>query len=133
MNATSGSEALELPGYINGEAVRSEQSLEVRNPWDGSLVGTVPMLGESHLEQAINAAYQGKVPLTRYQRHEVLTRASVLLGERTEEYVELLSREAGLCVFETRYEVGRTQDVLRFAAMECLKDDGEIFSCDISP
>jgi len=34
---------------------------------------------------------------------------------------------------ETRYEVGRSQDVLQFAAMEALKDDGQIFSCDISP
>jgi len=34
---------------------------------------------------------------------------------------------------ETRYEVGRTQDVLQFAAIEALKDDGQIFSCDVSP
>jgi putative phosphonoacetaldehyde dehydrogenase len=133
MSATADSTNLELPAFINGEAVTSGETLEVHNPWDSSLVGTVPMLGASHLEQAVNAAYGGGTPLTKYQRHEVLTRASVLLGERTEEYVELLSREAGLCVFETRYEVGRTQDVLRFAAMESLKDDGEIFSCDISP
>jgi len=34
---------------------------------------------------------------------------------------------------ETRYEVGRAQDVLQFAAMESLRDDGQIFSCDVSP
>jgi len=34
---------------------------------------------------------------------------------------------------EARYEVGRARDVLAFAAMEALKDDGQIFSCDISP
>ena len=33
----------------------------------------------------------------------------------------------------TRYEVGRACDVFRFAAMEALRDDGEIFSCDIAP
>ncbi|MCH2106792.1 MAG: aldehyde dehydrogenase family protein [Planctomycetes bacterium] len=130
---TTTAAALELPAFINGEPVDSPDRLEVMNPWDGSLAGTVPMLGPDHLEAAIQAGLNAGEPLTRYQRHEVLTRASELLGERTEEYVELLCREAGLCVFETRYEVGRTQDVLRFAAMECLKDDGQIFSCDISP
>jgi len=130
---TTTAAALELPAFINGEPVDSSDRLEVMNPWDGSLAGSVPMLGPDHLEAAIQAGLNAGEPLTRYQRHEVLTRASELLGERTEEYVELLCREAGLCVYETRYEVGRTQDVLRFAAMECLKDDGQIFSCDISP
>ena len=34
---------------------------------------------------------------------------------------------------ETKYEVGRACDVFQFAAAEALKDDGEIFSCDVSP
>ncbi len=131
--STTTDDTLELPAIINGAPVQADERLEVRNPWDGSLTGTVPMLGAEHLEQAISSGLDAGEPLTRFQRHEVLTRASELLGERTEEYVELLCREAGLCVYETRYEVGRTQDVLRFAAMEALKDDGQIFSCDISP
>src|SRR5262249_51240987 len=31
------------------------------------------------------------------------------------------------------YETGRSHDVLMFAAIESLKDDGQTFSCDISP
>ena len=34
---------------------------------------------------------------------------------------------------ETLYEVGRACDVLQFSAMESLKDDGQVFSCDVSP
>src|SRR5205085_5767259 len=41
--------------------------------------------------------------------------------------------EAGLCIRESKYEVGRATDVLRFAAIEALRDDGQIFSCDVSP
>lgn len=40
---------------------------------------------------------------------------------------------AALSGRETRYEVGRALDVLRFAAMEALRDDGQIFSGDVSP
>jgi aldehyde dehydrogenase (NAD+) len=55
------------------------------------------------------------------------------LSGRAEEFAQLIRSETGLCMRETRYEVGRTQDVLQFAAMEALRDDGQIFSCDISP
>lgn len=34
---------------------------------------------------------------------------------------------------ETMYETGRSSDVMEFAAIEALKDDGQVFSCDISP
>jgi acyl-CoA reductase-like NAD-dependent aldehyde dehydrogenase len=44
----------------------------------------------------------------------------------------LITSETGLALREGRYEVGRTLDVLRFAAMEALRDDGQIFSCDVS-
>jgi hypothetical protein len=31
------------------------------------------------------------------------------------------------------YEAGRVSDVLLFGANEVLKDDGQIFSCDLTP
>jgi aldehyde dehydrogenase (NAD+) len=57
----------------------------------------------------------------------------MLLEASREEFARLITSEDGLCIRETRYEVGRALDVLRFAAMEALRDDGQIFSCDISP
>ena len=42
------------------------------------------------------------------------------------ELAELIRLESGLCVRETTYEVGRAQDVLMFASMEALRDDGQI-------
>jgi aldehyde dehydrogenase (NAD+) len=56
-----------------------------------------------------------------------------LLAARAEEFAQLIRWEAGLCLRETRYEVGRAQDVLQFSAMEALRDDGQIFSCDLTP
>ena len=60
-------------------------------------------------------------------------KAKELLSASSNEFSNLIRRESGLCMRETRYEVGRTQDVLQFAAVESLRDDGQIFSCDISP
>src|SRR6266508_3756872 len=44
----------------------------------------------------------------------------------------MIASEAGLALREARYEVGRTLEVLQFAAIEALRDDGQIFSGDIS-
>jgi len=133
MTLTADTTSMDLSCWIDGEAVDSDRRLEVLYPWDGSQTGSVPMLGAAELERAITAATATHEPLSRYERHKVLLKASELLAERAEEFAQLIRMEAGLCMFETHYEVGRTQDVLQFAAMEALKDDGQIFSCDISP
>src|SRR5262249_49673326 len=46
---------------------------------------------------------------------------------------ELITGESGLCLRDTRHEVGRAIDVFRLAAVEVLRDDGEVFACDTSP
>jgi aldehyde dehydrogenase (NAD+) len=38
-----------------------------------------------------------------------------------------------LCLKDTQYEVGRASDVLLFAANQALVDDGQVFSCDLTP
>ena len=121
---------LELPCYVAGEEVGSEL-LDVTYPYNGNLAGRVRMVDGSGLEQALSATRQ--VDMTRWQRHEVLMKARELLSGRAEEFAHLIRSESGLCMRETRYEVGRTQDVLQFAAMEALRDDGQVFSCDVSP
>ncbi|MEK6249573.1 MAG: aldehyde dehydrogenase family protein [Planctomycetales bacterium] len=127
------SNLLDLPCYVAGKPVSGDDQLEVRYPYTGEVVGVMPKVGRTELEAAIEAALAGGKPLTRYDRYEILGRARDLLGERADEFANLIRSEAGLCMRETRYEVGRARDVLQFAAMEALRDDGQIFSCDVSP
>lgn len=123
-----------FPSYLAGEAFHSDNKLEVFYPWDNSLTGTVSTIGRKELDLAITAAIEGqKNPLTRYQRHDILRKAARLLAENRKDLARLICRESGLCMRETMYETGRSSDVLEFAAIEALKDDGEVFSCDISP
>lgn len=124
---------VELPSYVAGQPVQGGQRLEVSYPFDGTVTGTVGMVDLGSVEQAIRASASKEPPLSRYQRYTILDTAARLLDERADQFAHLIRLESGLCMFETRYEVGRAQDVLRFAAMESLRDDGEQFSCDISP
>jgi acyl-CoA reductase-like NAD-dependent aldehyde dehydrogenase len=119
--------------YVAGKAIASDQILEVKSPYDNRLVGTVALANASHAQQAIEAALAGGKILTRYERFSILEKTRSLLIERRDEFAKIISAESGLAMREAIYETGRAHDVLMFAAIESLKDDGQIFSCDISP
>ncbi len=125
---------IHLPSYIAGQPVTTGRTLEVHYPWDDSLTGTAALISPDHLEQAITAALAfPKESLTRRDRHDILRRAASLLAARRDEFSALITRETGLAIREAKYETTRSSDVLEFAAMEALRDDGRIFSCDITP
>jgi aldehyde dehydrogenase (NAD+) len=130
---SSNGSALNLSCYIAGKKIESSNSLTIRSPYDGRVVGTVALSGKKDVDAAIDAGLAGGKFLSRYERYAVIDKARQLLIERKEEFAKIISAESGLCMKETRYEVGRAHDVLLFAGMECLKDDGQVFSCDISP
>ncbi len=80
---------------------------------------------------AIARGYRAK--LTRYQRAEILGKAAALIRARGEAIADLITAECGICKKDSRYEVGRACDVFTFAGNAALNDDGQIFSCDLTP
>jgi len=124
---------LNLHCFVAGNPVQSNKILEVKSPYDNRSVGTVVLATAINAQEAIEVALKGGEQLTRYQRYTILEKARQLLTERKEEFAQIISAESGLAIREARYETGRAHDVLMFAAIESLKDDGQIFSCDISP
>jgi aldehyde dehydrogenase (NAD+) len=119
--------------YVAGTRVRSNNVHQVRNPYDGRLVGEVELAGKKEALAAIDAALKGGEKLSRYQRYSILNKVRNMLEARKDEFAQTITAESGLAIREARYETGRALDVLTFAAMECLRDDGQVFSCDISP
>jgi phosphonoacetaldehyde dehydrogenase len=118
---------------LKGERAMRERTLDVFDPYTGLRVGTVPLASVDDVRNAFEyaAAYQSK--LTRYERSQILERAAALSRERTEEASDLISRESGLSKQDSRYEIGRVADVLKFSSIEVLRDDGQSFSCDLTP
>jgi hypothetical protein len=123
---------MNLCSIVAGRPIQPVGSLTVRSPYSGEIVGTVGTAAPADTEAAIAAAVGFKDTPSRYQRSEILGRTLAALESRREEFARTISSEAGLALREGRYEVGRTIDVLRFASIESLRDDGQIFSCDIS-
>jgi phosphonoacetaldehyde dehydrogenase len=118
---------------IAGEKVARDRVIEVRNPFSGALVGTVPKATVDDLRRAFAIAKAYRPKLTRYQRYDICRRASDLIRARTAELSDLITAECGLCKKDSIYEVGRACDVLTFAGNAALTDDGQIFSCDLTP
>ncbi|MSU35577.1 MAG: phosphonoacetaldehyde dehydrogenase [Pedosphaera sp.] len=124
---------MNLTSYIAGKPFSGGARRSVRSPYSGAVVGEYTVVGCDAVDAAITAAQSVAEPMSRFERHQILERARVLIEARREEFAHLITSEAGLCIRETRYEVGRAADVLRFAAHESLRDDGQVFSCDVSP
>jgi len=134
MNANANIQPVRLESMrIAGKLVQTDDVIEVRNPYDGSLVGTVPMARPEHVREAFQAARAFKPALTRYERQQILQRTAELLRDRREKFARLIVAETGLCWKDGLYEASRAYDVWSFAAQLTIKDDGEIYACDISP
>ena len=118
---------------IAGERVGGDRVIEVRNPYSGALVGTVPKASVEDIRRAFAIAKGFRSPLTRHDRYRILLRAAEVLRARTDEVSDLITSECGLCKKDSLYEVGRACDVLVFAGNAALQDDGQVFSCDLTP
>jgi acyl-CoA reductase-like NAD-dependent aldehyde dehydrogenase len=115
------------------DRANKQRVIEVRNPYDREVVGTVPKATVSEVRKALAAAHAYKPKLTRYERAAIMQKAAALLRSRTVQASDLITRESGLSKKDSTYEVGRVCDVLTFSAMEALKDDGQSFACDLTP
>lgn len=121
------------PVRIAGRLIDTDDRIEVRYPWNDTVVGTVPAGRAEHAREAfaIAAAYQPK--LTRYERQKILLATAEALAARKEEISDVITLELGISKADSLYEVGRAFDVFTLAGQMCIRDDGEIFSCDLTP
>jgi putative phosphonoacetaldehyde dehydrogenase len=110
-----------------------DRCIAVHNPYTAETIGTVPKATLEEVREAFATAHACRPQLTRSERATILQKTAALVRERLQEIAALITAEAGLCHKDAIYEAGRVSDVLLFGATEVLKDDGQIFSCDLTP
>jgi len=118
---------------IGGQFVHKERVIEVCNPFTGDVIGTVPKADVSDVRLAFDLAKSYRPRLSRYERSNILMKAADIVVSQSERISDLITLESGLCKKDSLYEAGRVRDVLVFGANAALQDDGQIFSCDITP
>jgi len=118
---------------IGGRKVDADDVIEVRYPYTNEVIGTVPAGNAEHAREAFEIAAKYKPKLTRYERQQILFRAAELIKERREQIAKVLTLELGICNQHALYETGRSYDVFMLAGQLAILDDGQIFSCDLTP
>ena len=118
---------------IGGQKVTAGDVIEVRYPYTDEVIGTVPAGDASHAARAFEIAANYRPALTRYERQQILFRAAEIIRARREEIAYWLTLELGICQQHALYEAGRSYDVFTLAGQLAIQDDGQIFSCDLTP
>jgi acyl-CoA reductase-like NAD-dependent aldehyde dehydrogenase len=93
----------------------------VTSPYDGSVVGTVPVAGLGDVDEALAAAEAGAGLWRRTPAHErmrILLRAGELADERAGEIARTISAEVGKTITEAQGEASRSGEIIRLAAFE---------------
>ena len=118
---------------IAGKKVDAEKNINVHYPYTNEIIGTVPAGSAEHAKQALEIATNYQPKLTRYERQQILQKTAEELVRRKEEISDVITYELGISKQDSLYEVGRAFDVFSLTAQLSILDDGEIFSCDLTP
>ena len=118
---------------IAGKKVDAEKVIEVEYPYTKEIIGTVPAGNAEHAKKALDIAANYTPKLTRYERQIILQKTAEKLVAKKEEISDAITYELGISKQDSLYEVGRAYDVFSLTAQLCIYDDGEIFSCDLTP
>ncbi|MFC4766216.1 aldehyde dehydrogenase family protein [Effusibacillus consociatus] len=121
---------------INGEMLvgGGRTTFEVWNPYNQELVGTVDFATLEDANHAVEVAHRvfhdTMKKLPAHERSTILRKAADLLENDSERFATLLCQEAGKPIRDSRGEVGRAVQVLRFASEEAKKITGELIPLD---
>ena len=111
----------------------SGRTEDVTSPFDGAVVGTVPVAGADDVRTALDRAEVGAAAWRRTPAHErmrILLRAAELADERAGLTAEIISAEAGKTITEATGEASRSGDLIRLAAFEGTQLYGDALPLD---
>jgi acyl-CoA reductase-like NAD-dependent aldehyde dehydrogenase len=123
------SEVRALP--IAGERYTSEDTIEVRSPYDGAPIGRVPACTPADVDRAVASARTAlESPLPLWRRAAILDTAARLLAERREHFAAVIAAEAAKPIRTARAEAERAVYTFQFAAAEARKLAGDVIPLD---
>jgi len=122
--------------FVAGNWVDKPQKIEVRNPFDNSVIDSVPKADAGDLDKALAFAERGAkvmAKLSSYDRWKVLRKAADLMAARNEELGQVISKEEGKIIAEGRGEANRAVETMMGSAEEAKRLHGETVPLDADP
>ena len=108
---------------INNEwrPARAQATIDVHNPADGKVIGTVAKAGIADLDDALAAAAKGFDiwrNTSAFERARVMRAAAALLRERSDSIARMMTLEQGKPLAEAKVEVASAADIIEWFADE---------------
>ncbi len=119
--------------FVDGKWWEEGDPVEIRAPYDGSVIGSVFQGRREHAEAAIAAAVKAFGTTRRlpaFERQRVLRRVSENISERKQEFARTMAQEAGKPIKAARTEVERAIFTFNVAAEESTRIYGEYLPLD---
>jgi len=119
---------------VDGEWYETGETLDVRSPFDGSVVAQVAYGGAADARRAIDAAAKAmKMPVPAHERAAVLDRLAAILRDRRDEFARTIAQEAGKPFATAQAEADRAVQTVLFSAVEARSLGGEVIGMDAHP
>ncbi len=121
---------------IAGQWVEAGPLMEVKNKYDGKVIGTLPTARKEDVDAAIDAAERAEdmmADMPAYRRAEILLKTAALLRERSDDLARTIAAEAGKALKFARAEVERAISTFTIAAEESKRLHGETIPLDAVP
>jgi len=119
-----------------GQSATSAQPLDVRSPWDGTVIESTWLGGEAEFENATKAAVAA-APAMRampaHQRAAILSAASREIAARRDDLARVIASEAGKPIRDAATEVDRATMTFQVASEEAKRIGGEVIPMDVAP
>jgi glyceraldehyde-3-phosphate dehydrogenase (NADP+) len=121
---------------LDGQWVDRNEKIDVIDPFDNSVVDTVPKCDRKDVETALKAAVKGFEITKRmsvYDRAQVLYKTAQIVAGDLDTYAKIIAREGSKTIREARKEASRCVNTLTVAAEEAKRILGETIPFDSFP
>jgi acyl-CoA reductase-like NAD-dependent aldehyde dehydrogenase len=121
------------PFYVAGDWRTGQGTLDVKSPYDGTVVASIGVPTDHDVEDAVVAGvdtFRESRHLPTYARAEALMHVSRRIAERLDEFAQAVAREGGKPLKWSTIEVTRAVSTFRWAAEECRRFGGEFLPLD---
>ena len=122
--------------FSRGEWRSAETTAEVRNPFDGSVVDTVPVADAAEVDAALTVLTDGAAAMRAMSprdRADILRRTSEKIAADPRPWGERICAEGGKPIRDAAGEANRAAETLRLCATEAERIGGEVLPIESAP
>ncbi len=121
---------------LDGQWVDRDKKIDVTDPYDNSVIDTVPAASKADVETALCAAVKGfeiTKKMTVYERAQILFKAAQIISDNLEDFATTIAREGSKTITEARKEARRCVNTMTASAEEAKRILGETIPFDSFP